>query len=1169
MSSVKTHQKNSTPAAASTATQMKTKITDTTFIREYIDYVYEHASKSTAEQLSELLSEGEADEWKTRLFNEVKSIPVRNAYAEAKGINKFLIPSSAFDDTKALISEKYENIIEGKDSIPALFAQKVASRASLAASIEESEPESEPEPEHNDFVEDCVEESVPVAASIEEQVQTKQILVEKLASYIKLSPKNSSKTLRGAVKQNVEDLHKQAEEMKLDWSKLTFKQRVAHTAVPLKDYLKHDGTVRAGDKSLPSDGEVTGYVGLNNLMKNISIVDIDINKELDSETKSELRQQFLDKLPEDCIVVKTGNDGLHVWCNLDGFELCKKDGTLTNRVTKAIETDNYDVDVFASSIPESDSFIVLPGTQIIHAKDDEFGEYEFIRGNENLPITHSLSEILDSLEFEEFKNTQLERKQQTESKCNRREQSKKTESNKTTFVNEVNSRQEEVKSGDASAADKQQSELSSRGTETVTYPDNVLRALVDGIQSPIEIHNDTHDGNGMKEEVSLMLFCQTLNSIEDEELRELAYKKGEDCMTRNALKNVESIRKRNEGKKISLSNLHTMIKVHNQPYYENNVKPLFKMNYTNFSSETNINLKDTSFDFVKIQKRVEDFNYAISNEKTHEQATRYKTKMMLAYDLSKIFAIIKNTQEVFRKNTSRRIPHLCEMEPIGFKEFKDQLSNLKVKTGEFDKYNKWVSRVAFTGFDAYTEHQSHFSVVRESKLFDKFIGYWYDPDIMYNKMLKDKMSFDDLEKKYFSKIFPHMRKMIGERVFFEKLEELKENYRTHRKIGKLDIMYGEHGVGKTIWNRIIDEVYRGNTFDCDNFALLLDKEDGNIDGYLRIHVEEWDVLDTDRQKNARLKAMITGVGEKKGRLLHKNFFDITNNVDIYTESNHLPVGLLLAMGDSEEAIASERRIRGAVCTRVKHDFEDDDAYFIDLMREIEPNGEGNGFNKEFMYALSTYLYYAPMDRSYNPRGKPKMNKFKEMLNFAALCGGQYIDFTRTYLRSLVGGILAEEFDNLVDSFLHDHPFKREYNRGLIDVTSTYFKQIFGKFILASHKMSAKELHWFSIFNNHLTKDMRVYRFENVEDFKKFCDSDEMYEELVESRKEFEEFGEKPIEKYESELAGYEAEMRSIKNKMLQLSSTLERFNTADPSEECSTLLKYINNTCQKLNSIIR
>lgn len=92
------------------------KITDVAFISEYIDYVYDHLSGTIAEQMTELLSEEESDEWQSVLFNEVKSLPARRTYAEAKGIDKFLIPATMTPDTKALIAKKWESVLSGADA---------------------------------------------------------------------------------------------------------------------------------------------------------------------------------------------------------------------------------------------------------------------------------------------------------------------------------------------------------------------------------------------------------------------------------------------------------------------------------------------------------------------------------------------------------------------------------------------------------------------------------------------------------------------------------------------------------------------------------------------------------------------------------------------------------------------------------------------------------------------------------------------------------------------------------------------------------------------------------------------------------------------------------------------------------------------------------------------
>lgn len=83
----------------------------------------------------------------------------------------------------------------------------------------------------------------------------------------------------------------------------TLQQQIDNNTIELFNYLKHDG-----GKSKTS----TGKALLMNQTNNLSVVDIDINKNLDDETKENIRNNIVNKLSNDDVIVKTGSSGLHI-----------------------------------------------------------------------------------------------------------------------------------------------------------------------------------------------------------------------------------------------------------------------------------------------------------------------------------------------------------------------------------------------------------------------------------------------------------------------------------------------------------------------------------------------------------------------------------------------------------------------------------------------------------------------------------------------------------------------------------------------------------------------------------------------------------------------------------------------------------------------------------------
>ena len=91
----------------------------------------------------------------------------------------------------------------------------------------------------------------------------------------------------------------------------TLNERIGTRKIDLTNYEKHNA----------SKGRKTGEALLTNMISNLCIVDIDINKSYDDERKEKIRSELLEELDINDVVVKTASGGLHIYCNQEWFSL--------------------------------------------------------------------------------------------------------------------------------------------------------------------------------------------------------------------------------------------------------------------------------------------------------------------------------------------------------------------------------------------------------------------------------------------------------------------------------------------------------------------------------------------------------------------------------------------------------------------------------------------------------------------------------------------------------------------------------------------------------------------------------------------------------------------------------------------------------------------------------
>lgn len=800
--------------------------------------------------------------------------------------------------------------------------------------------------------------------------------------------------------------------------------------IPLYNHEKHDWSRIDGSYLHPpnKNDPITSYVIRLNKCFNLAVLDIDIDKNASEEDRMKVRAHILNKLSSLDIIELTTSGGLHVYCLLDNFPLYNRYGDLCNygKIHTLIEGINVEVELLASHVSEKRQNVTCFGTYAIN-KRNEIEQYRFIRNNENTIIRRSMKDILDDLSLE--------------------------------YVPPEKS----VKNY-----------IDVRGSSIYSVSDTILEKLVDGIRPPIQIHNTTHPGNGMKNEASLMLVCKALNAIENGKLRQRAYDLVQECCTESALHNFSNVYDNFEYDRFnSVRMLEIMIEYHNPQYYNDVIKELKKQEFKdNFNPEITVNFDD-DFSLNTIQRKSEN------NE--------YKNEFELAVDLTKVFCQIGERLRYGQKIKHEKIIQSYYIEEITRSDLETKLLDIKihVDTGKTAKNGERIYKEK-TGLQVFKEYKSHFVISPQSKLINRFVGYYYDPDYYINLPENVGKSItkiiQEIKENWLKEwLFEHGGRVLNDR-FEQWLEDEKEKYRSVRKIGKLDVLFSiEEGTGKTIINKVMDELYRGHCICLAKLSSILDpKEMGNLKDKLRVHVQEWDILESDAEKNAAIKFLISGNETFSGRLLNQNMRDILNQADFYCETNHLMTGLV----ENE----TERRIRGSIVPSMNSKTSDEvREYFEHVMSKAQPEGDGTPYNTMFMYALSTYLYYSPQNTKYYPRGIPQLNKFAYTLLLAAQGGEIYYNFTCENINELINGIPAKLMEEKVKDYLKMNKVKVIKNKKEQFLTAITFIKTFNKCILKSRKITRDE----RILFPDVKPDTMFYKFDNIDEAKKYMDEDEI------------------------------------------------------------------------------
>ena len=579
---------------------------------------------------------------------------------------------------------------------------------------------------------------------------------------------------------------------------LTLKSSINDNFIDLYDYEKHDGKKRTGNK--------TGKGVLMNLCKDLAVIDLDIPHELDDEKKISIREDVLEKLPRGIIAIKTGNGGLHIYCRLDSSTI----GSKSNRMTKIMQIEvkcvPIDIDIFTSTQPEKRSLVVFAGSLINGGKS----KYEFIRGDIDSPLVHSLDDLLDEMR-EKFDV------EKDKLKMNKPIKDISTSIPPKTIIEK-----------------KKKKEYDNSWGELDVSKD-VVEALVNGIEG-FEIHNCTNKGDNGDEEATLLVMFKAINCIDDKVMRENAYCKCLMLCTEKARERFLAEKERQKDEKSSLGMLMKIIKNFNHEYYISNVKPLLGC----------IVMKKFDLD--------DDFDLDKFDELAHKQ--NYKSLCSAASDLSRIYRYHRGGEDYFiEKDYDLRLERKV-FRYVKKSTVKDKLKTIFLFNQEISTPSGKIKLQPRYAWDAFIEYQRHFNFYDimfnsdKKKVISYFHGYKYkgveqaDLTIIsdYLKLIREVIAHDNEE------VYEYILNWIS---------FIMQN--PGKKAAVSLVLKGTQGCGKNTFTDILCELMsgysQGNVTDLDDLIGPYNKVLENC--MFMVLNEMRSMRDSYVQNIDRLKSIIT------------------------------------------------------------------------------------------------------------------------------------------------------------------------------------------------------------------------------------------------------------------------------------------------------------------------
>ena len=440
--------------------------------------------------------------------------------------------------------------------------------------------------------------------------------------------------------------------------KIPFEKRIEGHTVNCYNYLKHDGgKIKPGSKP-------TGQALIINEVPDLAVVDVDVKTD-----PNIVREEVMEKLSDEDVVVQTCSGGLHIYCNKGGFK------TASNRMVKAFSCDDYDVDIFCTIDSKKRSLIVLPESKVrpTHKStgdnNSKVGVYTFIRGSKNSIITRNIQDILKALDIV------IPEKEINEAKQ---------------AVGPV------IPMKDIKKENKEESDT--------IISNELTDAIVNGLFD-LEIHNDG-GSRPIDKEITLFTLFPALNSLNRSYIDEAYNNVFTKCnLTLNAQMNFLRMKERYSTRETSPFILIKMLHIWKPEYYEEVIKPIIE------SEEPTINpiVLTDEFSMLDIKKKCEDGLYTCEKE--------------VVQDVSRVVRYVIGTDNIF---LIKYYDAKSSKYNIGFSSENTMMTYLR-------KCRAWrVGKRVVTLADVFNRNESRLTVkgvcfnTDDPNVFSLFQGYKYN-----------------------------------------------------------------------------------------------------------------------------------------------------------------------------------------------------------------------------------------------------------------------------------------------------------------------------------------------------------------------------------------------------------------------------------------------------------
>ena len=630
---------------------------------------------------------------------------------------------------------------------------------------------------------------------------------------------------------------------------LTLNERIGSNTVDLTNYEKHDGG---------RGTRITGKALLGNKIPNLSIIDVDINKGYDDEKKEMVRKNVLSKLSYDDVVVKTASGGLHIYVNTDLFF------PTSNRMIKCYSCEDFDIDLMNCKDQYKRSLIVMADSKVRKNHKSPISTYSFIRGSYDSVLKRSVNDVLKDLDI-------------------------KLTIDQNEEITQI---------------------IKENVDEVIT--DELAQAIIEGFDN-IDIHND---GGNIKldKEVTLYTLFQGINSL-PQKFIEQAYEIVYECcnLTANAKNNFENAKARYAHLSTTPFVLVKILKLYNQPYFDEVIKPLLQKQEPKFYE---IDMRD-------------DFTLTSMIQKADKH--KYQNKFQVIEDLSKVIRKIDAETVMYVKKIYDIHAKRHTLTFVTQTNMREMLKSIKL----WKEDNKMI-----TAWNILDENSAKFMIkgvmfnTTEKDLFSVFQGYKYNIIEKINQTVID--SFLNLIKEV---ICSNNDELYNYVIGWISLMIQNPGVKNETAL----ILKGLQGIGKNTFTDVISELLAG--YSCKNvtdISELTGNFNSIVENKMLIVLNEVKNCGDDRMANFNaLKSIITDdtirINEKnQPRRTAQNVANF-----IFVTNNAYPVKI--EIGD-----------RRYVVLQCNGKYKGNDSYFKQIHDSFNKDFYDNLFTFFMSYDLSTF-----------------------------------------------------------------------------------------------------------------------------------------------------------------------------------------------------------------------